>query len=100
MIRSVGQGKIQRSFIFWGKNMIREVSIASISELGEILRRVRKESGLTQRDAAALCNVSLPFLNGLEQGKNTAQVGKVLAVCHRFGIEVKVRLPMKPGDPA
>lgn len=49
----------------------REVDIPSIAELGKILRSVRKESGLTQRDAAALCNVSSPFLNGLEQGKPT-----------------------------
>lgn len=66
------QGKIQRSFIFMGWTMAyREVDI-SIAELGKILRLVRKESGLTQRNAAALCNVSLPFLNGLEQGKPTA----------------------------
>ena len=71
----------------------REVGISSVVELGEILRTVRKESGLTQRDAAALCNVSLPFLNGLEQGKPTAQIGKVLAVCNRFGIEIRLRLP-------
>lgn len=71
----------------------REVDISSIAELGKILRLVRKESGLTQRDAAALCNVSLPFLNGLEQGKPTAQVGKVLSVCNRFGIEVRLKLP-------
>jgi transcriptional regulator with XRE-family HTH domain len=58
-----------------------------------MVRTVRKESGLTQRDAAALCNVSLPFLNGLERGKATAQVGKVLAVCQRFGIEIRVILP-------
>ena len=71
----------------------READISSIAELGKILRLVRKESGLTQRDAAALCNVSLPFLNGLEQGKPTAQVGKVLSVCNRFGIEIRLRLP-------
>ena len=71
----------------------REVDISSIAELGKILRLVRKESGLTQRDAAALCNVSPPFLNDLEQGKPTAQVGKVLSVCNRFGIEVRLRLP-------
>lgn len=29
----------------------REVGISSVVELGEILRAVRKESGLTQRDA-------------------------------------------------
>lgn len=79
---------------------VREISLASISELGDTLRRVRKESGLTQRDAAALCNVSLPFLNGLEQGKTTAQIGKVLSVCQRFGIEIRLRLPMAPGNRA
>lgn len=71
----------------------RDVGVSSMAELGKIVRAVRKESGLTQRDAAALCNVSLPFLNGLEQGKSTAQVGKVLAVCSRFGIELRLRLP-------
>ena len=71
----------------------REVAISTAVELGKILRAVRKESGLTQRDAAALCNVSLPFLNGLEQGKATAQIGKVLSVCNRFGIDVSLKLP-------
>lgn len=75
----------------------REMGISSVTELGEVLRALRKESGLTQRDAAALCNVSLPFLNGLEQGKQTAQIGKVLSVCNRFGIDVRLRLP---GDAA
>lgn len=79
--------------------MAREVGITSIRVLGDTLRQVRKESGLTQRDAAALCNVSLPFLNGLEQGKATAQIGKVLAVCQRFGIEVRLTLPMPLDKP-
>jgi HTH-type transcriptional regulator/antitoxin HipB len=56
--------------------MAREISITSIRELGDTVRRVRKESGLTQRDAAALCNVSLPFLNGLEQGKSPPRLAK------------------------
>lgn len=70
-----------------------DIGVSSVAELGRIIRAVRKESGLTQRDAAALCNVSLPFLNSLEQGKATAQIGKVLSVCSRFGIEVRLRLP-------
>ncbi|MBK7562765.1 MAG: helix-turn-helix transcriptional regulator [Propionivibrio sp.] len=88
------QSKIQRSLIIFGEAIVeRDVGVSSVVELGEIVRAVRKESGLTQRDAAALCNVSLPFLNGLEQGKPTAQIGKVLSVCHRFGIEVRLQLP-------
>lgn len=38
-------------------------------------------------------NVSLPFLNQVEQGKSTAQIGKVLDVCQRFGIEIVFKLP-------
>lgn len=71
----------------------RIVAINSADELGATLRMLRKESGLTQRDAAGLCNVSLPFLNQVEQGKSTAQIGKVLDVCQRFGIEVVFKLP-------
>ena len=71
----------------------KEISIFSVLELGRIIRAIRRESGLTQRDAAALCNVSLPFLNGLERGKATAQIGKVLSVCQRFGIDVRLKLP-------
>ncbi|MDP2961362.1 MAG: helix-turn-helix domain-containing protein [Sulfurimicrobium sp.] len=71
----------------------RIVMIHSVSELGAMLRMLRKESGLTQRDAAGLCNVSLPFLNQVEQGKSTAQIGKVLDVCQRLGIEIVFKLP-------
>ena len=73
--------------------MAEELAVSSVAELGKIIRAVRKESGLTQRDAAVLCNVSTPFLNSLEQGKATAQIGKVLSVCSRLGIEVRLRLP-------
>jgi transcriptional regulator with XRE-family HTH domain len=69
------------------------VTIHSADELGETLRILRKESGLTQRDATGLCNVSLPFLNQVEQGKSTAQIGKVLDVCQRFRIEIIFKLP-------
>lgn len=70
-----------------------ELGVSSVAELGRIIRVVRKESGFTQRDAAALCNVSLPFLNALERGKPTAQIGKVLSVCSRLGIEIWLRVP-------
>lgn len=76
----------------------RQVSLGSVAQLGQILRQVRKECGLTQRDAAALCNVSLPFLNDLERGKPTAQIGKALSVFRRFGVEIRLRLPDAPGD--
>jgi HTH-type transcriptional regulator / antitoxin HipB len=56
----------------------------------------RHSSPVAQRDMAGLCNVSLPFLNQVDQGKPTAQIGKVLEVCRRHGIEVIFHLPAKP----
>lgn len=68
----------------------RTITISTTADIGAILRMLRKETGLTQRDAAGLCDVSLPFLN---QVKSTAQIGKVLKVCQRFGVEVILWLP-------
>lgn len=76
----------------------RIVTIHSVDELGATLRMLRKESGLTQRDASGLCNVSLPFLNQVEQGKPTARIGKVLEVCRRLGIEIVLKLPGMTDD--
>jgi HTH-type transcriptional regulator/antitoxin HipB len=72
---------------------MREVQLRTVKQLGQAIRQVRKTSRLTQRDAAAFCNVSLPFLNQVEQGKPTAQIGKVLDVCSRFGIRINIVLP-------
>jgi len=35
---------------------------------------------------------SLSFLNQMEQGKPTTQIGKVLEVCRRYGIDVVFHL--------
>jgi HTH-type transcriptional regulator / antitoxin HipB len=63
------------------------------ADLGLQIRAIRIAAGLTQVDAAALCGVSGPFINNLERGKPTAQVGKVLDVCHGLGIQLVAELP-------
>jgi transcriptional regulator with XRE-family HTH domain len=68
--------------------MTDSVPIVSAETLGRLIRAVRIAADLTQVDAAALCGVSAPFLNHLERGKPTAQIGLVLAVCQGLGIRV------------
>lgn len=75
---------------------MREMPASTAELLGQAIRQSRRESGLTQREAAAYCNVSLPFLNEVEQGKPTARIGMVLEVCARFGIEIRAVLPAAP----
>ena len=58
------------------------------AEIGKIVRQARKEAGLRQAQAAALCGVGTRFLSDLENGKPTLHLDKVLKVLHGFGLRV------------
>ncbi|MBI4604307.1 MAG: helix-turn-helix transcriptional regulator [Planctomycetes bacterium] len=62
------------------------VEVRDLSQLGAFLRSLRRASGLTQAEAAGLCNVGRRFLIELEQGKVTASLGKALEVFRGFGL--------------
>lgn len=61
--------------------------IENAVEIGAFLRKQRKVSGITQADAAALCNVGVRFFSELENGKPTLEIDKVFSVLKSFGIE-------------
>lgn len=63
----------------------------STSQLGELVRAVRKEQGLTQLDVAGLAGMSNRFVIDLERGKETLQMQKVLDVLSLLGLEVVIR---------
>lgn len=59
--------------------------IQNTKELGLIIRDARKQQGLTQEDLAGLTGTGRRFISDLEQGKETAELGKVLAVLASLG---------------
>jgi HTH-type transcriptional regulator/antitoxin HipB len=65
--------------------------VRSALDIGAAIRKKRKEDGLTLADAAGLCNVNYRFLSDLENGKATAQIGKILQVLHALGIEIELK---------
>jgi len=68
-----------------------EHKINNIKTLGEVIRKYRESLGLSQEDAAGLLGVSRKLLSELENGKKeTMQIGKVLQVLQRMGLEVRV----------
>jgi transcriptional regulator with XRE-family HTH domain len=69
------------------KNAPLEAFLVDPESLGVYLRQVRLEAGLTQSEAAGLCNVGTRFLNELENGKTTAALGKVMHVLKGYGIQ-------------
>jgi HTH-type transcriptional regulator/antitoxin HipB len=71
------------------KNIAIEVVLDTPETLGIFLRAARREAGLTQAEAAGLCNVGTRFLNEIEHGKSTAALGKVMQVLRGYGIRLQ-----------
>lgn len=62
-------------------------------EVGDLIRRTRREQSLRQDQLAAAAKVGVRFLVELEKGKPTAQIGKVLAVLAALGCKVTIQPP-------
>lgn len=60
-------------------------------EIGEAIRKRRKEQGVTQAECAALCGVGVRFISNLENGKQTAELSKVIHVLHSLGLELMIQ---------
>jgi transcriptional regulator with XRE-family HTH domain len=79
----VQQQEVNEEMLPYGK-------IRSVAQLGQLVRRRRREAGVLQADAAALAGVGVRFLSELERGKESAEVGRVFQVLERLGLEVVV----------
>jgi y4mF family transcriptional regulator len=62
-------------------------------QIGELIRKTRKELGVTQRGLALTSGTGLRFVIDLEKGKATCELGKVLAILQTLGIEMKLTPP-------
>lgn len=65
--------------------------IVSSTAIGDAIRTRRKQQGVTQAECAALCGVGVRFISNLENGKETAEVGKVLHVLRSLGLEMNIQ---------
>ena len=64
--------------------------ISTPEELGRIIRFKRKEIGVRQEIAAGMTGVGTKFLSQLENGKETAELGKTLQVLRKIGLEIYI----------
>lgn len=62
-------------------------------ELGARLRSVRKAQGITQVQLAALVGTGTRFISELENGKASAEIGKIMAVVQALGMGMFVFSP-------
>ena len=62
-------------------------------QIGEIVKRTRKNLGVTQADLALTSGTGLRFIIELERGKPTCQLEKTLTLLHTLGIRIELHLP-------
>ena len=73
------------------ENVSEARDVTSTAGLGELVRAIRKEQGLTQLDLAGLAGLSNRFIIDLERGKETLQMQKALDVLALLGVELTAR---------
>ena len=71
------------------------MNITDTKNLGEYIKKLRKAQQRTQTDLAIAANVGVRFLVDLENGKKTAQIGKVIDVCDALGIVIEMKSPFE-----
>lgn len=74
------------------------MNITDTKKLGQYIKNLRKAQNLTQADLAISANVGIRFLVDLENGKKTAQIGKVIDVCNALGILIDVKSPFEKNN--
>lgn len=62
--------------------------IDSVAALGAEIRAKRKSMGVNQEELAGMSGVGIRFLSELERGKSTCEMGKVLQVLNRLGLDL------------
>jgi len=65
--------------------------VLSPQDLGDVVRQARKAQHATQAEFASLCGVGVRFISELENGKPTAELGKVLQVLKCLGLELSLQ---------
>ena len=65
--------------------------IATMKDIGNLVKETRKKQKLTQVQLAQLSNVGTRFLSDLENGKPTCEVEKTLKVLSNLGIKLCIQ---------
>ena len=67
------------------------MKIADVKDFGAAIRARRKQLNYTQAQLASFTGFSVSFLSDLENGKETAEIGKALFIAQTLGIDMELR---------
>ena len=67
-------------------------------DVGTVVRAARRQRSMTQRDLALIAGTGERFVVDLEAGKETAHLGRTLAIIAALGLEITILDPVTDTD--
>ncbi|HJG30219.1 MAG TPA: helix-turn-helix domain-containing protein [Collinsella ihuae] len=64
------------------------IPFSDTADLGRLIRDERKRQHMTQTELADVSGVGITYLSQLENGKETAEIGKALNVLTMLGMDL------------
>ena len=74
-----------------------KMPVFSVAELGLLIRSVRRASGVRIDDLAATAGMSKQFVQDVEHGKPSVQLGLVLKLLAELGMPLTIDIPEAAG---
>lgn len=72
---------------------------SSARQFGNLVKMNRKSNDLTQKELAGVCGCGVRFIQDLEKGKQSCEIGLSLRVLTMLGIRLEAKAPWLPeGD--
>lgn len=68
------------------------MKVNNVKELGQMISRRRKELGYTQGFLSEYSGLSASFISNLENGKETAEIGKVMFLVSLLGLDLDLKV--------
>lgn len=72
-------------------NMERTMKVSNTKELGQQIRERRKALGYTQGFLSEFSGLSASFISNTENGKETAEIGKVILLINLLGLDMELK---------
>lgn len=63
----------------------------SVRDLARVIRATRKQQGISQEEASLATGINRTYLSGLESGRETAIVSRLLRLIDSLGLELVIR---------
>ncbi|MCS5710753.1 helix-turn-helix domain-containing protein [Candidatus Berkiella aquae] len=70
--------------------------VLSAKQFGNLVKINRKKYHLTQKELAAVCGCGVRFIQDLEKGKQSCELGLSLSVLAMLGIRLEAITPVIP----